>query len=90
MKSAVYHRRVDKYKLELLKNRFEMKDLVELSKIRCDPIKHLNEQVQCKKIVERMKIVAHKRIQINREFMMYEMEWCDDDIVVDEHTMNQL
>jgi len=46
--------------------------------------------VQCKKIVERMKIVAHKRIQINREFMMYEMEWCDDDIVVDEHTLNQL
>ena len=86
IKGVSYNRRVENYKLQLLKNRFEMIYLVMLNNFHNKKSneqirygnKQFDEQMRCKKLSEKMKIIVDRRKVINMEFMLYEMEWCDD------------
>lgn len=72
-------RRVHHYKVQLLKNRTEMKQLAKLAQCRCDPTKALDEQPRCKFIIEQMKEIADKGRELDLDYLMYDLMSHEDD-----------
>ena len=64
-------RNVDQeYTLRRRSNRNEMKEMVRLAKLHCDPNKGLSEQPHCELIIHKMKGVAHQGRSIDVEYLI--------------------
>ena len=78
-KQELQKQRLQHYKYQLTQNRLQMKQLSKLAKFHCDANTPLNQQPQCRFIIDEMMKTASRGRELDIEYLLYDITYNQDD-----------